>query len=211
MTADNWIKIISLIEDLLKTIIPSGTIFLILWSFKEEIKILIKNGGFKISAPGISVETFQQQQEKVGKKEKQEIEALNKEVENVKVAQQKLTELQTYTSREKDTYFLGYHFEKTYRLIFPSQMVILTAMENHNGELADVIAKAIFRRTIWNQQLHISYESFIGFLIQSGLMTHHQESGKDLITPLGRLFLQYLKGSNIPLKLPPNDTVTNSL
>ena len=207
MTIDNWIKIISLLVGIIRTAIPYSAIFLTFWVFRKEIKTLIENGGLRVSVPGFSLETLKQQQEGVSSKEKKEIEELNKELETSKKAQQKLAELQEYTARDKDTFFLGYHFEKTYRLIFPSQTVILNAMNNQNGEITNPLAQAIFRRTIWAQHFNIPYEQFIGFLIQSGVAIYDNKNDKFIITPMGRVFLDYLKNNNIPLKLSPNDNV----
>lgn len=207
MNVDNWIKLASLVEDLIKTIIPFGAIFFILWLFKQEIKTVIKNGGMKLTGPGFSVETSKQQQEKVNKKEKKEIQALNKELATTKQVQQKLQELQSYTSRDKDVFFLGYHFEKTYRAIFSSQMLILTEMDQQNGEIIDTLAHDIFKKTVWDQQFHIPYENFMGFLIGAGMIRNDVINKKYLINPIGKMFLQYLRNNNIPFKLPPNDMV----
>lgn len=208
MTPSDWIKIASLVVDIIKTSIPFGAVFLIFWVFKKEIKTLIKNGGLKLAAPGFSLETIQKQQEELGTKEKKEIEALNSELEKSKKAEKILHELQEYTVRDKDTFFLGYHFEKTYRLIFPSQMVILNSMTNFNGEISDALAQALFRRTIWAQQFNISYDQFMGFLVQSGLVVYELSSNKFTLTPLGRTFWEYLVSNNIPLKIPAYDVIT---
>jgi hypothetical protein len=205
MNIEDWIKVASLVVDVVKALIPFVTIFVIFWLFKKEIKSLIKNGGFKVAAPGFSVETLQKQQTELTSKEKKDIELLNSELEKTKTAERILKELQEYTARDKDTFFLGFHFEKTYRLIFPSQMVILNTMRNNKDEISDALAQAIFRRTIWSQQFNVSYEGFIGFLTQSGLISY--QSNKFVFTPLGRTFLEYLSNENIPLKLPANDFI----
>lgn len=205
MTVENWLGVARIGVDLLKTLIPFGVLFLIIWLFKKEIKTLIKKGGLKLSAPGISVETLKQQTEKITTKEKKKLEILNSELETSKEREQKLHELQEYTVREKDTFFLGYHFEKTYRIIFPSQMVILNALKNFNGEIEAALANAIFRRTIWAQQFNLSHEQFIGFLVQSGLVEYRTDKIK--ITPLGRTFMDYLINNNVPLKIPANDMI----
>ncbi|KKS70975.1 hypothetical protein A3A14_01940 [Candidatus Daviesbacteria bacterium RIFCSPLOWO2_01_FULL_43_38] len=208
MTPSDWIKIASLVVDIIKTMITFGVVFLIFWLFKKEIRTLIKNGGLKLAVPGFSLETIQKQQEELGTKEKKEIKALNSELEKSKKAEKILHELQEYTARDKDTLFLGYHFEKTYRLIFPSQMVILNSMTNFNGEIPDALAQALFRRTIWAQQFNISYEQFMGFLIQSGLIAYDPSSSKFTLIPLGRTFWEYLVSNNIPLKIPAYDVIT---
>ncbi len=209
MTNENWIEIIRIVVDLLKTIIPFSAIGIILLIFKKEIKTLINGGGFKLAGLGFSVETIQKQQEKIGATEIKEIEALNSELKTSKQIQQRLQELQEYTSRDKDTFFLGYHFEKTYRLIFPSQMVILNVMTNSNDEITEDIAAALFRRTIWSVYYNVSFEQFINFLIHAGLIAHDSTNRKFRLTPLGRTFWEYLKKENAPLKIPPTDVVEN--
>ncbi len=208
MNVENWIEVSKIGIDLLKTIIPFGVLLIILWWFQKEIRTLIKNGGFKVTGPGVSIETIQKQQEKVGTKEKKEIETLNTELETTKKAEQKLQELQEYTNRDKDTFFLGYHFEKTYRLIFPSQMVVLNIMNNSNNEISDALAHSLFTRTIWaQQQYNLPYDQFMGFLANSGLIEYNSESKKWLLTPLGRTFWEYLTNNHIHLKIPASDVV----
>jgi hypothetical protein len=206
MTPENWIEVGRIIVDLLKTVIPFATVLIIFHIFKKEIKTVIKNGGFKISAPGLSVETLQKQQEKISPKEKKEIEELNDALKNANQIEHRLNELQEYTARDKDTFFLGYHFEKTYRLIFPTQMAILNLMKNHNGEIDEVLADAIFRRTIWAQNFNVSFPQFVGFLIQAGLIFYDETNKKFTLAPVGNAFWEYIKNENMPLKLPANDS-----
>lgn len=208
MTPTNWIQVASLVVDVIKTIIPFGILFLIFWLFSKEIKSLIRNGGLKVAAPGFSLETIQKQQEKLSKKEKIGIESLNKELETSRQSEKRLQELQQYTARDKDTFFIGYHLEKTYRLIFPSQMLILNAMKNNNGEITEALALAIFNRTIWAQQFNATFQQFMDFMVQSGLIVY--DSSKFMITPLGKTFMEYLENNNIPLKIPASDMILPS-
>ena len=206
MTIDNWIKVISLVIDLIKTLLPYGLMGFIFWYFRKELKNLINKGVLKVSAPGFSLETANQQKEKFSAKEKKEIKTLNDELENTKKAQQALEQLQKDTVQARKTFFLGYHFEKTYRLIFPSQMAILVFMSNSNGEMQDLLAKTSFIRTIWAQNFGFTYEQFIGFLINSGLVAYNNDKTKLSLTPLGKTFLEYIKNENMPTKLPANDS-----
>lgn len=208
MTPDNWIKLVSLAVDVIKTIIPFAFIFGIFFIFKNELRELIKKGGWKVSAPGVSIETVKQQEE-LGSKEKKKIDALNKELDTTKKAQEKLEQLLDYTARDKNTFFLGYHFEKTYRVIFPSQMAILIAIQNQ-GEIIDARSRALFTRTIWAQTLKITYEQFMAFLIGSGLIQEDKANSKFTLTPIGNLFLQYLTQNTIPNKLPATDIAVSS-
>lgn len=204
MTIKDWISLLPLLVDLLKTAIPFVGIYFIIHLFKDELKQLIKNGGFKLSAPGVSIETAQQQQSEISEKEKKEIENLNSELENTKKAKQTLQELQEYTARDKDIYWLGYHLERTYRLIFPSQMAILQSAY-FKGDIANAVAQSIFIRTIWFKQWGSTYEQFIGFLIGAGLLAYSDDAQNLLITPLGRVFVDYLTNNAIPNKLPATD------
>ncbi len=206
MNFDEGIKVASLAIDLIKTVLPYLAIGAIFWYFRKELKNLINNGAVKVSAPGFSLETAHQQKGKISSKEKKEIKALNTELENTKKAKQALEELQKDTATNKNVFYLGYHFEKTYRIIFPSQMAILVFMNSHSGEMQDVLAKASFTRTIWSQNFGMRYEQFIGFLINSGLVAYSDGLTKLLLTPLGRTFLQYINDNKIPTKLPANDS-----
>lgn len=208
MNIENWLNLTSIVVDLTKSIFPFIILLIIFWWFKKEIKTLIKNGGLKVTAPGVSFETtIQQQKEKLTTKEKKGLEVLNQELETEKKQKQKLLELQEYTVRDKDAFFLGYHFEKTYRLIFPSQMVILNIMSNTNKEISDAMAQALFKRTIWAQQYNITYPQYIGFLKNSGLIEYSSYTEKWVFTPLGNMFWEYLRNNNIWLKIPANDVI----
>lgn len=205
MTPDNWISILSLFVDIVKTLIPFVTIFFIFRMFRRQIRYLIKNGGFKFSGAGISVETSNNQQKDISDKEKKTIEDINNELNTVKEREEKLKQLQEYTVRDKDTFYLGFHFEKTYRLIFPSQMLILKLLNESSGEIMSALTHSIYIRTIWAQKFNTTFEQFIGFLIQSGLVIYEQATNKFLITNMGKLFWEYIKNNNIPLKIPVND------
>ncbi len=86
-------------------------------------------------------------------------------------------------------------------------MVILNVMKNFNDEITDALAQALFKRTIWAQQFNVSYEQFMGFLMQSGLIVYDASNNKFLLTPIGRTFWEYLVSNNIPLKIPAADTI----
>jgi hypothetical protein len=212
MTIENSIEIARIILDFLKTIIPFSLLFSLFFIFRKKIEVFLENGGWKVSTPGFSFETLQKQQEKVGEREKEEIQSLNDELQTVKQTEQKLKELQKYTARDKDTYFIGFHFEKTYRLIFPSQMVILNILNNsEEQELPEVLARALFRRTIWaSTKYNVAFEHFMGFLIESGLIFYDSPNTKFMLTPLGRAFWQYLKTNNIHLKIPATDVIVTT-
>lgn len=206
MTSDNWLTILTLLIDLIKTSIPFIAIFYTLVYFRAEIKALIEKGQLKISGPGFSLETTQQAKE-ISENEKKELDSLNKALERTnKPLEKKVQEIQTTTMGDSETLFLGYHFEKTYRIIFPTQMVILLSANTDKGELDEALAHSFFAKTVWSTSFGMSYEQFIGFLFRTGLLKRTKE--KLSITPLGRLFLEYLAKNNIPTKLPPTDQVS---
>jgi hypothetical protein len=211
MTTENGIEIARIVLDFLKSIFPFGLLFLLFLIFKKEVSTLIKNGGLKVTAPGVSIETLQKQQVNVSQKERKEIKSLNIELKTAQQREQKLKELQEYTNRDKDTFFLGYHFEKTYRLIFPSQMVILDIINNSaEKEISNAVAQSFFRRTVWAIQFQVNYNQFMGFLVQSGLVSYDADKESFLITHLGTTFWQYLKTNNMHLKMPANDFIVSS-
>lgn len=205
MTPETWLRIISLIIDLIKTAIPYIAVFFILWYFRKEMKALLTKGQVKISAPGFSLETTQQSKE-ISKEEKKEIATINKELtKEKKPLDEKIVAIQNTTPEDNQALFLSYHFEKTYRLIFPTQMVILVSAYNHGGTFSEALAQSLFTRTVWFRTFGLSYEQFISFLINAGLMMKTSSLLK--LTPLGILFLEYLNTNNIPNKLPPADQV----
>lgn len=207
MKIGEWLTLTSLIIDLLKSIVPFIGTFCILWYFRKEILFSLRSGGLKLSALGITVESINQQQQKQGSEESKEISNLNNELESTKKVTQQLQQLQEYTARDKEIFFIAYHFEKTYRVIFPSQMLVLIHMYNNKGEIENNLAKSIFNRTIWAQSMGMSYDNFMGFLINGGMCRYESGTDKFSILPVGSVFLEYLQNNNIPSKLPANDSL----
>lgn len=87
------------------------------------------------------------------------------------------------------------HFEKTYRLIFGSQLRVLTLLKN-NPQVSREQIEAIYNTTI-----HVgvySLDLFIGFLENSQLIKKNNDNTFSL-NPLGSLFLDYLVANNMTL------------
>lgn len=207
MTIDNYLDIARILIDFFKATTPYTFLLLLLCFFYEDIKFLIRSGGLKISAPGLTIESIQNQQEKVDDRSKKELEKLNTELLTAKHTAEKLKKLQEDTAKDKDHFFVLYHFEKTYRVIFPSQMAILNFMNNSpDKEISEDIARAIHRRTIWASQFKVTFDEFMDFMIQSGLINFNDKRNYSL-EPVGLAFWEYIKSQNMFLKLPANDMV----
>lgn len=89
------------------------------------------------------------------------------------------------------------HFERTYRLIFNSQLIILRTINNNpEHKLSADVVRAIYERTIWNPSY--PFEEYINFLISSYLLSFRE--GFYSIEMLGILFLNYLGTQGIPDK-----------
>lgn len=209
MQPDIFLEYFHTFIDLIKTIIPYGVLLFIFAQIKDDLKLLIRTGHLKVTAPGLSLETYQNQNEVPSKNEKNALDSLNAELKTTKQINEKLVELQDATTKNKNDLFLLYHFERTYRVLFPSQMVILSIIYTHN-EVTNALAEALHRRTIWATQYNMTYEQFMAFPFQSGLITLDSSTGKIALTPIGKMFWEYLKQENVSLKMPASDIIINS-
>ncbi len=96
------------------------------------------------------------------------------------------------------------HFENVYHLIFQSQTDILQIINNQTeNKLSKAILEAIHRRTVWIKTY--AFENYIGFLVNNFLLTFNSEDQTYSITPLGILFLNYIKEMRYPKKV--NDVI----
>lgn len=196
MSTEDWIKIVLGFFEVIKAVIWPLTALCIVLKFKDQIKALILKI-IKIPTPFGSLEAQSQEQEN-----EQEIKnALAEEIKSQKRIQSKLVELQENTKKNADLNFLLYHFERTYRLIFGSQLEILDLLsKNRSLSLRFLIMK--YRTTNWYPSY--LFENYIGFLITSGFVAYDaRDSGSYSITPFGNLFLKYLRDNGISLtKIP---------
>ncbi|MGI6278896.1 MAG: hypothetical protein ACOYJ8_03790, partial [Patescibacteria group bacterium] len=126
---------------------------------------------------------------------------LAEEIKTQKRIQSKLVELQENTKKNADLNFLLYHFERTYRLIFGSQLEILDLLSK-NKSLSFRFLLMKYRATNWYPSY--PFGSYIGFLVTSGLVVFDMgDNGSYSITPLGDLFLKYLRDNGISsVKIP---------
>lgn len=191
--------------ELLKVIAWPITLLIIVWVFAKEIKELINDirlsftfGDKKVEIAHDKAEELKQQQTDVDASEIEKLRTENKKHSDI---EKRLLELQENTARTKDTFFIGFHFEKTYRLIFGSQLMILKLMYQHN-KMLDVLTRAIYGNTSWANTY--PYNQYIGFLINSGLITPLDSNDNSYsILPVGRAFIDYLSNNNIPLDKQP--------
>jgi len=190
-------EMIKIIFDFIKEISWPLVVFIIFCQLKSEIKALI-NRIKNISAGGVTVNISDQQQEITQDKERNK--KLAKEIAKYKNIQNKLLELQERTSKDKNIYELLYHFEKTYRLIFGSQLNILTFIfRSSSQKISKALTEAIYRRTIFVGTY--PFDLFIGFLLNSQLIKYNDDDTY-FLTQLGFLFLEFITINNLPLNKP---------
>jgi len=140
-------------------------------------------------------ELQKQQEEKESKTNLDEIKNL---------AQKAGEELKVETAK-KNQYLLFYHFERVYRLIFGSQIRILLDAEQNGDRISLPKAIMFYKDSGWNER---GYDAgnYTLFLLNMGLFTY--QTGKMpedcfyTLTPLGKLFLQYLRENGLFLNKP---------
>ncbi len=123
------------------------------------------------------------------------------EIEKFKEKNNKLKNEKESTLKDQNLLSLFYHFEKTYRLIFGSQIIIV-AFANLQTKISEASARGIYSNTTWINTY--PYEQYMGFLINSGLISSLNPTDQSYyIQPLGQEFIRYLTNNNIALtKLP---------
>jgi hypothetical protein len=109
--------------------------------------------------------------------------------------------LQEHTAKTKEAFQLGYHFEKTYRLIFGSQLSILTGIMT-SVKLPRSLAGEIYRKTQWRVHGY-TFNDYMGFLVRSGLIAFNATEDTYSLTPLGMVFMEYLANNKMPLYKEP--------
>lgn len=171
---------------------PIAILIIIYW-LRQEIKDLLRRlTNFK--AAGVSVDAVPSKQSGE-RKYKQKSKELAKMVSEKEGVVKKLLQIQDETKKNKDYYEILYHFEKTYRLIFGSQLNILRILKN--GPIADSLFQSIHRRTPLADVY--SFNNYMNFLLNSYLIKKRPADNKYELTLLGFYFLQYLEKNKIPL------------
>jgi hypothetical protein len=195
------------IVEIIKALAWPLTVFSIVLIFKKEVKDLINDIKISLSFGDKKIDLSHDKAEELKKGqglvlEKDEVEQLKEENKKHSDIEKRLLELQENTTKTKDAFFLGYHFERTYRLIFGSQLIILNLAYQH-GAIFDPLAQSIYRRTTWANTY--PYDQYIGFLISSGLIGQlNSTTNSYTILPIGKAFIEYLIVNNIQIvnKLP---------
>ena len=198
------INILDFLSQVIRGCVWPLVVFLLFKKFEKEIKDLINEVKIRLSFGDKTVEIshdrlqeLQQNQESPEKSELKELRAENKknsEIQNI------LLELQSNTAKEKDVYFFGYYFERSYRLLFGSQIVIL----NHAyqfGSIRSALAESIHRRTVWKNTY--PFNEYINYLVNSEFLSFREEDDSYIILPVGRAFIDYLNNNSMMLNKQP--------
>ncbi len=191
MNLSEYFSLLSLLVDLIKIIIPYLFFLFIFLRLQGEIKAVLSRGGWKLSGPGgLSIE--QQFLVKDSNSQKK-VEDINKEL---KGSQEKsLEEKNASLENEKRKFFMWYHFEKTYRIIFASQIELLERV-NNEGSVSLHEAELSYSKTIWSKLSNSDFNRYIGFLKYSGLL-EDKDKNTLKITPVGILFLKYIHNNKL--------------
>lgn len=89
----------------------------------------------------------------------------------------------------------NFHFERTYRLIFGSQLLLLKALKSSpTFSMGTPLLEAIHRRSKEND---LDFQSYIGFLENSTLIGFNPSENSYYLTILGNEFLDYLAQNGI--------------
>jgi len=198
--------LLSYFIDFVKAVVWPTTIFLVLNKFGNEIKALIEHIKITLSFGDKKVEITHERAEELKLQQEStpqdsQVKELKEENKKHSDIEKRLLELQENITRDKNALFLGYHFEKTYRLIFGSQLSILNLAYGH-GKISDALVAAIYRRTVWASSY--PYQDYINFLVNSGLLTQLNPSdGTYSLQPVGKAFIEYLNNNYIPLNKIP--------
>lgn len=104
-------------------------------------------------------------------------------------------------ARDRDSLIILNHFEKTYRMIFGTQLTLLDIISKSNEKkISGVLAQAMYSRTFWPGKY--PFESYMNFLKTSQLIIHNPTTDIFSITDLGEAFLSYLGQNQISLNKP---------
>ncbi|MDO8650015.1 MAG: hypothetical protein Q7K33_01765 [Candidatus Berkelbacteria bacterium] len=120
------------------------------------------------------------------------------ELENTRTELQRQSE---DASRDAALHRVLYHFEKTNRVIFGSQLQLLLNLQSTPGKKMHTEAlRRYHAATVWGSTY--PFESYIGFLETSELLKYSTSDDSYQITELGEAFIRYLKENNVPLYKP---------
>jgi hypothetical protein len=121
--------------------------------------------------------------------------------EDLVITLEEKTKLNKELARARDSLIILNHFEKTYRLIFGSQLYLLTSISNSgNKKIHAGIAETMYTKTSWPGRY--PFKDYVNFLERSELVVYDPSTNTYAITALGQEFLSYLSRNNIPLIKP---------
>lgn len=162
-------------------------VFLIfIYTFREEIKHFVKNIK-NISVNGTSVSA---NVEKEQKEQHDKVVLSKKEAKN-------LADMLDNNKKTESTLKAQLHFERTYRLIFDSQLHILNIILV-SGSLSKTVAQAIHRRTLFSNSY--PFKDYINFLMSAQLIHYEHKSDSYILTELGLYFIKYLENNSIAIR-----------
>lgn len=101
----------------------------------------------------------------------------------------------------QNNWFLQFHSERVYRLIFGSQIGILQWIEI---QAEKGVSKAEIEAAYATNPISSIYpfESYIGFLINNGLIRYDPTTIAYFLLPVGKFFLLYIAGNGLPTNKP---------
>lgn len=127
------------------------------------------------------------------------LESYSKKIQTLEQREGELKEMLNLTVKTREDYEVLYHFEKTYRIIFNSQLQFVQYVQSLKDSKVKFGQALLFYENNLNINAKkiISFNSFTSFLINSYLIKY--QSTEYILTPLGNLFVEYLKNNSIPL------------
>ncbi|MBU1088708.1 hypothetical protein KKA02_02415 [Patescibacteria group bacterium] len=121
--------------------------------------------------------------------------------ENLTISTEEQQKLNEELKKDRDGFFLLYHFERTYRLIFGSQLSLLNIISKMNKkEINNLLAQSWYNRTSWHGKY--PFINYMNFLNTSQLTTYNSNTNTYSITKFGEAFLNYLNKYQIPQNKP---------
>jgi len=120
---------------------------------------------------------------------------------DLRISPDEQSKLNIALARSRDSLLILYHFERTYRLIFGTQLTLLDIiLKSNEGKISDALAQAMYIRTSWPGKY--PFDSYMNFLKRSQLITHDPTTDFFSITDLGEAFLDYLTQNKISINKP---------
>ncbi len=114
-----------------------------------------------------------------------------------------LSELLSQKEKELSRSLLNYHFERVYRLIYGSQLLILDSIRKMGTAMPLAVAETIYKNTPWSA--NYPFEQYLNFLEEAFLIERKTADNHKSIEllPMGYAFLEYLDENRIPLEKQP--------